>query len=225
MSRILHSYERRAAKLKDFKEQVPPGTCLWTYCRKPTGDDARLFCSDRCALNVRLRTSPQILRRMVFARDKGVCARCGTDTEVQRKEWVESGYSILVKLKYNVPPRRSSFWDADHIEDVLLAPEKQWELSNIQTLCAVCHSGKTLDYKSKAASMRKVWMEAGRCLEKGTFEIIDGRIHAGEVISPRIDETNTPIVSAASGVAESKQGQFEPCDGEDLPEGSPSSGG
>lgn len=220
----MHSYERRAAKLKDLRKVTPPGTCLWDYCRKPTGDDARLFCSDKCAINVRMRTSPQIFRAAIFARDRGVCAKCGIDTEAQRKEWILSGYSLLVKLKFDVPIKRSQFWDADHIVPVHEAPELQWDPTNIQTLCCKCHSGKSTDDKDRKLAMKHVWLEAGRCLSKGQFKIIDGRVHAGEVISPRAHETNDATVSAAGGLAEPTQGEFVPCDDQDLPEGGPSAG-
>lgn len=33
--------------------------------------------------------------------------------------------------------------EVDHIEPVRTAPEQAWELSNLQTLCAGCHTRKT----------------------------------------------------------------------------------
>jgi 5-methylcytosine-specific restriction protein A len=60
------------------------GMCRWCGVAVPKGRFT--FCGDPCVHEWRLRTNPGYLREQVFARDRGVCAQCGVDTEALRSD-------------------------------------------------------------------------------------------------------------------------------------------
>ena len=60
------------------------GACRW--CKGVVSGRRRTFCSDACVHEWRLRSSTSYLRECVLARDRGICALCGTDTVRRRRE-------------------------------------------------------------------------------------------------------------------------------------------
>src|SRR6202051_3663885 len=58
----------------------PAGRPLCRWCRTEVPKGRRTFCSENCVHEWKLRTDPGYLRDKVFARDRGVCAKCGVDT-------------------------------------------------------------------------------------------------------------------------------------------------
>jgi hypothetical protein len=82
----------------------------------------RTFCSDFCVHQWRLRSDPGYLRDQVFARDRGLCALCATDTLAAYAALKRSRGSARVQAlelwgMKSVTARRS-LWDADHIRSV-----------------------------------------------------------------------------------------------------------
>jgi len=57
------------------------GRALCRWCEHPVPKGRRTFCSKACAHEWNIRAYPGYARRMVEQRDRGVCARCGLDTE------------------------------------------------------------------------------------------------------------------------------------------------
>ena len=72
----------------------PNGRNLCRYCNLEVPRGRVTFCSEWCVHEWRLRTDPGYLRDQVFARDKGVCALCGADTQaawnhIRRLPWAK----------------------------------------------------------------------------------------------------------------------------------------
>jgi 5-methylcytosine-specific restriction enzyme A len=117
----------------------PLTACRW--CGAEVPKTRRTFCGPACVHEWKLRTNPGYLREQVFARDRGVCASCGADTEALRKH--------RRKLDYAARPafdkewgRRKSLWDADHIVPVVEGGG-ECSLDNLRTLCLKCHRRET----------------------------------------------------------------------------------
>ena len=100
------------------------------------------FCSASCVHEWKLRTSPGYLREQVFARDRGVCAVCGTDTEALRKDKRKLDWRARREFEREWGGRRN-LWDADHIVPVVEGGE--CDLSNMRTLCLRCHRAATAE--------------------------------------------------------------------------------
>ena len=81
----------------------------------------------------------------MFARDRGVCAACGVDTLALRRDMRKLDYAarreVLKKWKLREGSRKS-LWDADHVVPVAEGGG-QCDLSNMRTLCLLCHARAT----------------------------------------------------------------------------------
>ncbi len=146
---------RRAMKGgRTDREAIPKGPngrslCRWCGLEVPAG---RLtFCSEWCVHEWRLRSDPGYLREQVYARDRGVCARCGVDTEAawrhirrlrgaaRLRAWAEWGAASR---------QRRSLWDADHIVPVSEGGG-ECDLDNMRTLCLKCHRSATAELRER----------------------------------------------------------------------------
>ncbi len=123
--------------------------CRWCALEVPPGRFT--FCSEWCVHEWRLRSDPGYLRDRVFARDRGVCAVCHTDT---RAEWLrirrargEKRRPLLAVWGLNSMTRRS-LWDADHIVPVVEGGG-ECDLANIRTLCLKCHRQATAELRER----------------------------------------------------------------------------
>ena len=88
----------------------------------------------------KLRTNPGYLREQVFARDRGVCAACGAATEQLRKDKRKLDYRARKQFEKDWGTRRH-LWDADHVVPVA-AGGGECDLSNMRTLCLLCHRAR-----------------------------------------------------------------------------------
>lgn len=113
--------------------------CRW--CGAEVPKRRRTFCSAVCVNEWRLRTDPGYLREQVFARDRGVCAACGLDTEALRKSKRKLDYSARRRFEQEWG-RRRNLWDADHVVPVAEGGG-ECDLSNMRTLCLKCHREAT----------------------------------------------------------------------------------
>ena len=125
------------------------GVCRWCGATVPEGRFT--FCGASCVHEWKLRTDPSYLREQVFARDRGVCAQCGVDTEALRKNKRKLDYRARRQFEKDWGLRRH-LWDADHIVPVAEGGG-ECGLSNMRTLCLKCHRAAT-------AALRKR-LEAG----------------------------------------------------------------
>ena len=123
--------------------------CRWCQLEVPQG---RLtFCSDWCVEQWKLRTDPGYLREKVLERDRGVCARCRTDTVAAFLQIKRSRGVAKLKLLRQwglTRLQRSSLWDADHIVPVAEGGG-ECDLENIRTLCLHCHRQATAELRER----------------------------------------------------------------------------
>lgn len=124
--------------------------CRWCQLEVPAGR-RRTFCSEWCVHEWRLRTDPTYLRERTFARDRGVCAACGKDTEAALLHLKRSRGAARLRLlaEWGLKTlNRRSLWDADHIVPVVEGGG-ECDLDNIRTLCLVCHRRATQDLRAR----------------------------------------------------------------------------
>jgi 5-methylcytosine-specific restriction protein A len=95
----------------------------------------------------KLRTDPEYLREQVFARDRGVCAMCGLDTEAMRKDKRKLDYKARRQFEKDWSGRRY-LWDADHIVPVAEGGG-ECGLGNMRTLCLKCHREVTAALRAR----------------------------------------------------------------------------
>ena len=95
----------------------------------------------------KLRTDPGYLRAEVFARDHGVCARCGLDTERLRKNKRKLDFAARREFEKEWGNRRH-LWDADHVTPVAEGGG-ECGLENMRTLCLKCHRESTAELRKR----------------------------------------------------------------------------
>jgi 5-methylcytosine-specific restriction endonuclease McrA len=119
--------------------------CRWCSLEVPQG--RQTFCSPYCVHEWRLRTDPGYLREKVFARDRGICARCGLDTVELRKRKRKMGYAERLQFERQWG-KRKTLWDADHIVPVAEGGG-ECDLDNMRTLCLACHRELTAELRAR----------------------------------------------------------------------------
>jgi hypothetical protein len=129
----------------------PNGRSLCRWCQQETPKGRYTFCSDQCVHEWKLRTDPGYLREKVFDRDRGVCATCGIDTEMLRRDKRKLDYAARRRFEKDWGGRRS-LWDADHILAVCEGGG-ECDLSNIRTLCLKCHRLATAELRRRRSNM------------------------------------------------------------------------
>jgi 5-methylcytosine-specific restriction protein A len=117
-------------------------------------------CSSECSDAWAIKTSPALVRRVVFLRDEGRCAVCHVDTEAQhsayRKLHTRLEREEFLKMAGVTAGRAHSgdWWDADHIVPVVEGGG-ECGLSNYRTLCIPCHKAATKALRGRIASKEK----------------------------------------------------------------------
>jgi 5-methylcytosine-specific restriction protein A len=136
----------------------PSGRPLCRWCTTEVPKGRRTFCSDACVHDWKLRTNPGYLREKVFARDHGVCAECGADTVALRRDMRKLDYAArrqFLKLWKLREGSRKSLWDADHSVPVAEGGG-QCDLTNMRTLCLLCHRGATAALRARLSNTTAV---------------------------------------------------------------------
>ena len=100
-----------------------------------------------------MRTDPGYLREQVFARDRGVCAACGLDTEALWKDKRKLDYAARRQFEKEWGGRRN-LWDADHVVPVAEGGG-ECDLSNMRTLCLKCHREATAALRARLLAGRE----------------------------------------------------------------------
>lgn len=121
------------------------GVALCRWCKHPVPPPKKTFCSPECVIEWRLRTQPNFLRKMVLARDAGVCSVCGLDTQLlsrklraARRMSVDAYNDLCAEHGLTPQEGGRALWEAHH---VLAVSEGGGEagLENLVTLCRICH--------------------------------------------------------------------------------------
>src|ERR1700733_3721136 len=136
----------------------PNGLPLCRWCElEILAKRRRTFCSDYCVHQWRLRTDPGYLRDQVFARDRGICARCHIDTI--------AAYAALKRARgpvraaglglygMNTITARRTLWDADNTRPVAEGGG-QCDLDNLRTLCLLSHREATAQLRARLRPLR-----------------------------------------------------------------------
>jgi len=109
-------------------------------CGKEPPGRRKTFCSEQCVHEWKMETRTSYRRRLVYRRDRGVCACCGLDTKTVSLR--------RARAEWELPLSRTSLWDMDHIMPLKLHGTNAME--NLQTLCYPCHQDKTQDQDQPA---------------------------------------------------------------------------
>lgn len=109
----------------------PNGRLLCRHCGVEVPKGRLSFCSDACVHEWKLRSQPRYLRRCVFERDRGKCARCPA-----------------------VFPTLHGRWEANHIVAVVEGGG-ECGLDNMETLCPPCHQRETARLAARRAEARR----------------------------------------------------------------------
>lgn len=118
------TFERDHTFLPRLKSAQKPGRCC--LCGSPLQKGRRFWCTGACysaAYRASVKRDWDETRQQVLERDKGVCQNCGKLT-LRTDLWARN------------PDDRA---EVDHIVPVLDAPERQYDLDNLRTLCGKCH--------------------------------------------------------------------------------------
>ena len=139
---------------RDALAKGPNGRALCRWCSLEVPKGRFTFCSDWCVHEWKLRTDPGYIREQVLQRDRGKCKRCGVDCERElirlkrlRRERREQAWADWGLKPYG----RRSLWDADHIVPVVEGGG-ECDLSNIRTLCLICHRVVTAELRARRRS-------------------------------------------------------------------------
>ncbi len=95
------------------------------------------------------------LRTTIYARDQGVCARCGLDSgaidrmlaaaftflKERHRPWVANRMVNEMRVQWWGGKAGKSLWEADHLQQQ--AHDGSDDPDNVQTLCVQCHAQNT----------------------------------------------------------------------------------
>ncbi len=130
-------FVRDASILDGIRRRQKAGRCA--FCEKPLSGKQRVWCGNTCrqgAYESSVVHEWDRTREAVLERDEFTCQVCGRrdlsdyrDGGRPKEEWAE----------------------VDHILPVSLAPERQYDLSNLRTVCHSCHTGLTNERRKAPA--------------------------------------------------------------------------
>jgi 5-methylcytosine-specific restriction endonuclease McrA len=98
------------------KRKDDQGRTLCRVCGAVTADNRQTFCGPRCLRDFFMRTDWRRVRRVIYARDGGICMKCGQKV------------------------RRDNF-EVDHIMPVAHGGD-EWDLANLELACPDCNRQK-----------------------------------------------------------------------------------
>lgn len=147
------SGHRKAPLPDSMKRPAVRGMCRWCGLPVLNGkqQSTKRTWHPACVAAFKLIHWPAETRRVVFERDKGVCARCRKDTMAEKREreghWWKGG----------MPNGTGRLWQHDHIRPLLEANGDLsfWSLDNIQTLCTPCHIEKGKEDNARRREARQ----------------------------------------------------------------------
>lgn len=158
-----HNIRRAAPKVKFID-----GKRHCRNCDKPVAKGRLSYCSKECATDFEIKYFPSRTRWHVFQRDRGVCAKCGCDTEKLRRilRFVRgyNGFYSLHEIGFNGGRHKGELWQADHVVE---CANGGWGkgLDNFRTLCTPCHKSETARLMRELAEKRKQVKGAGPLFE------------------------------------------------------------
>lgn len=139
--------------------------CRWCWAEVPKGRSS--WCSAACVDEYRRLHDWNYIRRAVLARDGGVCACCGVDTEwlagvcfhrsKVHPEYAEfvlgRGRETLTFRLLGTEDHNRQPWEADHMH--ARSEGGTDHPSNLRTLCIPCHKRRTAAQQAEWAARRR----------------------------------------------------------------------
>jgi len=108
----------------------PEGKSLCRFCGEVVPKGRRYWCSDNCVTAARLQNDWKLIREAVFRRDKYTCRKCG-------RSRMDKGF---------IP-------ECHHV--ISVAEGGNHHLSNLVTLCTICHEEETNKLRVRLTTARK----------------------------------------------------------------------
>ncbi len=148
-----------------FSSPAPKNEKGEKVCRNCHGPVAKNKhnCSKKCSEEWALKTSPGLMRRAVFVRDRGFCAECGADTEGQKNEYREALKKHrthycrpmeALRKSFGVTASQFHWWEADHILPVIEGGG-ECGLEGYRTLCISCHKKATKELRGRMSKAKR----------------------------------------------------------------------
>jgi 5-methylcytosine-specific restriction protein A len=143
-----------------FPPRDEQGKKLCRNCHGPLKKQNQHNCSPKCVQEWAAKTSPQIMRRRIFERDRGVCAICRVDTDAQKREYRKlhtRQECEEYRKRVGVPAGRvdcGEWWDADHIVPVIEGGG-ECGVEGYRTLCIPCHKAETKALRGRMANRER----------------------------------------------------------------------
>lgn len=149
------------------RDRGPHGRLLCRVCGAEVAGRRRTFCSDACVARYLEDADWNGQRQKVFKRDRGVCQRCGFDTDKLRRildavgqrhdVWFHrdrrTAHEVLVAVGCTYGEAHKELWQADHIVPRCRGGSNT--LDNLRTLCIFCHKGETKRLVAERAHERR----------------------------------------------------------------------
>lgn len=146
----------RSIPIQSIANPIIAGIAHCKWCAKNPVYGQRQYCSDDCKFSMYVFAYPQVFpaTRILMERQNFKCAKCSfnympfveeaIDDLTKRLDvsfnWDEHSYSVLEKVKKEVPEERKP--EVDHIIQVSEGGDT-FGLNNVEILCALCHKSKT----------------------------------------------------------------------------------
>jgi 5-methylcytosine-specific restriction enzyme A len=133
----------------------PNGRGFCRQCGVEVPKGRKTFCGDACVETWKMKRWPAVRRAKVFERDKGICAECGIDctAEKERIRSLRGTEQHQVELARWRVGDRYNLWEHDHIVERIDGGTN--DLSNLQTLCLICHRRKSAANATRRAMARR----------------------------------------------------------------------
>ena len=111
-----------------------------------TAPRRRTFCGESCVHEWRIRSSPSYVRDQVWARDEGICRRCGTSVKDAERAWKRQRPPKTDRAARRAWRALRPRWEADHILPVADGGG-ECGLENYRLLCRTCHVSITAQWR------------------------------------------------------------------------------
>ncbi len=146
------------------KDRGPHGRRICRGCDREVPAGRRTWCSLECAQRAMVRAGdPGTVARLLFVRDKGICALCGADADLAqrviarlyRERWSAQDADAAARLIQRQWGRRDNarLWEADHTVPVVEGGGL-CGLDGYRTLCRPCHVDETAKLATRRAEAR-----------------------------------------------------------------------
>jgi 5-methylcytosine-specific restriction protein A len=164
--RFISTWDDEQIELSKLRSERGHRFCRW--CRGECPKKRQTFCSKLCIHEWKLRSRGSYLRKYVYMRDHGACAKCGLCCDSVERELLDSIHAarmtkewraydehlhpiiegVLAKYSLGKKDLWRTLWEVDHIIPVA-AGGGRCGLEGVQTLCLPCHREKSASHRRR----------------------------------------------------------------------------